>query len=300
MRERALALKPGDTIALVRPAGGLDQKHMDAVSKCLRSLGFFVASYPLPKKKAAYFAGSDEHRAAEWMWAFTEPGIKCVWACRGGYGSARTLELLNQKKLKKSPPKMFINYSDLTLLHQWHLNAMNRVSFHGSILGILKPAEIKFAVNEVLKLQSKPHIQKWSEIKVLQSGSAKGVLVGGNLSLLQTSGVAALPRQPMILALEDVNEDFYSLDRMIWTLIHAGYAPFVKGIILGTLKGCGANDKKIFPFTYVEESLRRLCKGPIWTRAKFGHGLRKQRLLALGCRVAMREKVLHYLEGQVR
>jgi len=300
MRKKPAALKPGDTIALIRPAGSLDQKHMDSVAHHLRRLGFFVATYPAPKKKAAYFSASDEHRAAEWMWAFTEPGIKCVWACRGGYGSARMLSLLDVKKLKSAPPKLFIGYSDITLLHQWHLNEMNRVSLHGSLLGILNPAEIKYAVNEVLKLTSSSRAENWSEVKILQKGSARGVLAGGNLSLLQTSGVAALPREPMILVLEDVNEDFYSLDRMIWTLIHAGYSQYVKGIILGTLKGCGAKDKNIFPFSYVEDSLKKLCRGPIWTQAKFGHGLRKQRLLALGCRVSIHQKILRYQEGQVK
>src|SRR5690606_30890809 len=136
------------------------------------------------------------------------------------------------------------------------------------------------------------------EVKVIQKGRAKGMLVGGNLSLLQSFGPSALPRRPLILALEDVNEDCYRIDRMIWSLIHAGYGKWVKALILGTFHRCG-KDRDQFPKSKLIESFKTLCYGPIWWGAKFGHGLKTQRILGLGSLVEVREKELRYLHPLV-
>ena len=118
--------------------------------------------------------------------------------------------------------------------------------------------------------------------------------------MLCTSGVAQLPRQDLVLAIEDIKEDFYRIDRMIWNLIHAGYDRHVKGVILGTFKDCGKRDRKVFPLSLVMDSLKKLTKGPLVMGARFGHGLKNQRILALGSQVKLQNRSLRYLEGVVR
>ncbi len=293
-------LKPGDTIALIEPAGKLDSKQIDQAADHLRNLGFFVVRYSKPKTKHSYFSAKDEDRAREWMWAFTEPGIKCVWACRGGYGSVRLLPHLDWNKISRAPARIFLGYSDLTFMHQVIQNRLKWPSFHGPLFGHLDRRGIKNALVQI----SHDHFsqpQKFSEVKILRSGSAKGTLVGGNLSLLCTAGLAELPRRPIILAIEDIHEDHYRLDRMVWNLIQAGYDHYVRGIIVGTLTACGEKDRKQFPLRIFEQSLMRLTKGPIWMGARFGHGLKgRQRVLALGQDVQMAGRALRYLRNPFR
>jgi muramoyltetrapeptide carboxypeptidase len=297
-------LKRGDTIALIRPAGFISDKIFFTAAENLRALGFCVATYPgkWPKKSEAHpsFSATDEVRAAEMNWAFSQPGISAVLCCRGGYGSVRTANQISPEQLKKWRPKIFVGFSDITYLHQLLQNERKMVSFHGPLTGFLNKSHLKKFLQNIMALPSKPMIQKWSEVRSTGTKkSARGKLVGGNLSLLQTSGRAALPKEPIILAIEEVNEDFYRIDRMLWALIDAGYSEYIRGIVLGSFKNCGARDSKTFGWKKVQQTLRKLTKGPIWEGASFGHGLKTQRLLPLGCQVEMKNKSLRFLEAAV-
>jgi muramoyltetrapeptide carboxypeptidase len=297
--EKPRALKRGGVIALIRPAGKIEEQRIQQAADSLRAEGYFVVFYPQKTKAHSYFAASDQERAAEWMWAFTQPGIDCVWACRGGYGSQRIIPQLDVRALKKAQPRIFVGYSDLTFMHHWHLNVLGRVSFHGPLLGHLQKTDLRAALREIEALSSRPQKQVWSEARVIRGGQARGLLVGGNMSLLQSAGVAALPKTKMILALEDIHEDFYRLDRMIWNLIHAGYDQWVEGVLLGSFKNCGRKDHRVFPRSIWIESLKRLTQGPLLEACRFGHGLRRQRILPLGLSVQMRDREVQFEEGAV-
>jgi muramoyltetrapeptide carboxypeptidase len=295
------ALELGDTIALIRPAGRLDESAFHSTAKTLRQMGFCVALYPHSIKRDKFFAASDEDRARELHWAFSEPGIKAVLTCRGGYGSARALSKIRSTDLQKWKPKLLVGYSDITYLHQWLQNKLKWTTIHGPLAGRISSAELKKFVRGLVNLPSSSSQETWSEIKNIGAkNSARGILVGGNLSLFQVAGPAQLPRVPMILAIEDVNEDFYRLDRMLMALKDAGYSPFIRGIILGSLLNCGEKDAKTFGRDRLMMSLKNLTKGPIWVGARFGHGVKHQRLLPLGCQVQIYKKRFSILEPVVR
>jgi muramoyltetrapeptide carboxypeptidase len=278
-------LKLGDTIALVRPAGYLSDDLFLKTTQTLRSFGFCVVTYKEAFKPDGTFSASDDLRARELQWAFSQPGVSLVWACRGGYGSVRTLSRLSKSDVRAWQPKIFVGYSDTTYLHQVLKNELGMPSIHGPLCGFLNRAQLKSSIRALLELPASPQGQTWAEIENLgRNVRVQGQLLGGNLSMIQTAGRAALPKTPMILAIEDVNEDFYRLDRMIWTLIDAGYAPFVKGIIVGSLLKCS---ERSFGRQRFIQTLQTLTNGPIWMKARFGHGLKTQRLLPLGCRVAL-------------
>ena len=294
------ALKPGDTVAVVRPASHLDVDLFDQSIQNLRSLGFCVVLYPKKFSRDGVFAASDEMRAKELHWAFSEPGIKAVLAARGGYGSIRTFSHLSKADMKKWKPKLFVGYSDTTYIHQYLQNELGWATVHGPLIGSLSRADLRSFMRDVVELPSKPSQSMWKEVKNIGANKkARGKLVGGNLSLLQLVGRAALPTEPVILALEDIQENHYRLDRMIWNLIDADYGRYVRGIVLGTLHECGAMDRTKFPVSRVYETLKKLCRGPIWTGAHFGHGLTTQRLLPLGCQVELHGRQFKILESVV-
>ena len=71
-----------------------------------------------------------------------------------------------------------------------------------------------------------------------QMGTAEGILVGGNLSVL--CGLAASPydclslhRNDLILFIEDANEEMTKIDRLLHQLMVRGVLRRVRGIIVG-------------------------------------------------------------------
>jgi muramoyltetrapeptide carboxypeptidase len=288
------SLHRGDSVALIRPASKLDEELFQKAVQNFRSLGYFVVLYPGTKRKHDFFSASDETRAREISWAFSQPGIKAIFCCRGGYGSMRLPQYWTPQELKRWKPKILLGYSDVTFLHQWIHNRFGWVGFHAPLVGQISSADIKDLLTNVQKLGTRK-AETWSECRLIRNGSAKGILYGGNLSLIQTHGAAELPRRKMILALEDVNEAHYRIDRMLWSLIHSGYSDWVEGIILGQFFQCGKNEKTVFEWQWVLETLKKLCPhGPILSGAAFGHGLKRQRILPLGAELQVEGRRLRW------
>lgn len=281
-------------MALIQPAGRLDEAKVEKVTTWIRSKGFFVCSPPQVRKSFHYFSGTDEERMEEFCWAMEQPGIRAVISCRGGYGSNRMLHSVSRKRAESFQPKLVTGFSDLTYAHQWIQNQLGWLSFHSSLVGQISEEAVSAFLQQLLDLPSKASSEVWEEAEVLQSGQAKGRLVGGNLSLLRLKGPAALPQRPLVLAIEDVGEAHYALDRLIWTLIDGGYSDYVQGVLVGSLHECGKKDADQFPLELIKESLKRLCRGPILWNCRFGHGLEQQRILPLGAEVRVKDQKIDF------
>jgi muramoyltetrapeptide carboxypeptidase len=68
-----------------------------------------------------------------------------------------------------------------------------------------------------------------------KTGKARGVLTGGNLSVLYSlsGSVSDIETQDKILFLEDLDEYLYHIDRMMVNLDRAGKLGNIKGLIIG-------------------------------------------------------------------
>src|SRR3989338_1732904 len=93
------ALKKGDLIGVVAPAGVVKAEDLGNGARRLEELGFRVALGRALYQSARYLAGRDEERAAELAEMFANPEVKAVVAARGGYGTSRVLPLLGAKAL---------------------------------------------------------------------------------------------------------------------------------------------------------------------------------------------------------
>jgi muramoyltetrapeptide carboxypeptidase len=80
---------------------------------------------------------------------------------------------------------------------------------------------------------------------VLVPGRAEGPLVGGTVALLaaEVGTPTAMPARGGIAVLEDVAESPYRLDRMLTQLLRSGWFDGVRGIAVGTFRGCGPEDE---------------------------------------------------------
>lgn len=288
-------LKYGDSIALISPAGKIDERRIEESAKHIRSLGFFVQTYPYKKTKDSFFSSTDDVRAKELCWAMTDPSIKAVFCCRGGYGSARALMKIDSRELRQWKQKLVLGYSDITYLHQWIYNHFQWGGVHGPLIGFLEKPQIKSLLRELMSWPN-GNVENFSEASLLRSGKASGRLFGGNLSLFQVLGPAQLPKEKMVLLIEEVGEDFYRIDRMIQNLRDAGYSKYIQAVLVGKLYRCGKNDSKTFGLLRLKQSFKDLTDGPVLWGARFGHGLKVQRLFKLGVRVEISGKKLTYIE----
>ncbi|MFJ4098183.1 S66 peptidase family protein [Amycolatopsis japonica] len=235
--------RPGDTIALVAPAGPVPPDLVEKALPVLRGWGVEVhVGECVRATSAGYLSASDEDRAAEFTRAWLDPGVTCVLAARGGYGSQRMLDLVDWTALKAAGPKMFAGSSDVTALHL-------AVNVHLGLETLFSPMPATTLFDAVAAEHLRLSLFEPESVRLitsptsspLVSGAATGTLVGGNLALL-TAGLGA-PEQgsarESIVLLEDVTESLYRIDRMLTQLLRSGWLDGVRGFVLGSWKSCG-------------------------------------------------------------
>src|SRR5262249_649275 len=116
-RIRPKALRLGDTIGIVAPAGPVSVR--DDLYKgvaTLERLGFRVRYDDRIFESWRYLAGSDLSRATELMTSFSDPEIQAIISLRGGFGCSRLLPWLDESRLR-CQCKPFMGFSDITTLH---------------------------------------------------------------------------------------------------------------------------------------------------------------------------------------
>ena len=110
----------------------------------------------------------------------------------------------------------------------------------------------------------------------LVPGRAKGVLMGGNLSLVAalTGTPYALQPEGKIVFLEDVNEEPYRVDRMLTQLRLAGVFERCEGIVLGSWERCEPEDpERSLTLLQVFKDIVAPCGKPVLMGFPAGHCL---------------------------
>jgi muramoyltetrapeptide carboxypeptidase len=160
------------------------------------------------------------------------PNIKAIWCVRGGYGTVRMIDLLDFTKFKQSP-KWVVGFSDVTVLHS-HLNNLGFASIHGIMpVSVKATEEAKESLRKALFGETLEYTVPCEPMN--RYGSAKGELVGGNLSILYSllGSSSAIDCTDKILFMEDLDEYLYHIDRMMMNLKRNGCLESLKGIIVG-------------------------------------------------------------------
>jgi muramoyltetrapeptide carboxypeptidase len=245
------ALRKGDTIGVVVPAGPLNRERIDRALARVRDRGFRIKTYGDIYRTRGYLAGDDATRAAELMAAFADPETSAVWCARGGYGVMRTLHLIDFNVIR-SNPKVFVGFSDITALHISIQRRTGLITFHGPNLqdGFGQPDDMSTANQTalwriLLADQQSTSAAGYSydlstveqlSLQPINGGSAVGDLTGGNLAMLNsTMGTAdEVHTDGKILFLEDVGERLYRIDRYLTQLRLAGKFVSVAGVLLGS------------------------------------------------------------------
>ena len=235
-------LKKGDTVGILATARKIDLLTLQPAIKLLESWGLKVVIGKTIGKEQNQLAGPDWQRATDFQEMLDNPNIKAIWAAKGGYGTVRIVDRIDFTNFKKKP-KWVIGFSDVTVLHS-HINNMDIGTMHA-----LMAISVKTATPEAIATFKKALFGEKLEYKIPahkfnKTGSAKGELVGGNLSVLYSiqGSESAVDMKGKILFLEDLDEYLYHIDRMMMNLKRNGSLKGLKGIIIGGMTSMNDND----------------------------------------------------------
>lgn len=234
-------LKRGDTIGITCPAGHITLDEIKPAIRTIESWGFKIRVGNTVNKADFSFGGTDDERTRDLQSMLDDPGIHAIMCARGGYGSARIIDRLNFRHFSENP-KWVIGFSDITVLH-CHINRLFGIATIHSKMCNSFPDDFNKSEaviqQTILSIRDALIGQRLSYTTFSDSrnrtGTASGILIGGNLSMIQS--VAATNSEPdtigKILFLEEVGEYLYSLDRMFNSLQRSHKLEHLAGLIIG-------------------------------------------------------------------
>ena len=298
------SLKKGDKIALISPAGAVEESQLEKGIKLIESNGYepVLGKHLYTKYSNGYnYAGTEKERISEMNWAFNNEEIGAIWASRGGYGCQHLLRHVQLSKFKKKP-KWYIGYSDNTVVQSFLLKN-NFASIHGqtiktSSFGVTD--ESYDLIFDILKGKKPTYSIAQNELNKV--GTAAGTLVGGNLALIYAllGTTYSFNFKDKILFIEDIGENFYALDRMLISLDLAGVFRNIKGLIIGGMTNMGdEKDNKSYEESFDQFAYKiiseRVSKYDFPVAFGFPNGhIHDNRPLMIGANITMNvaEKVL--------
>ncbi len=272
-------LKKGDTIGVIAPSGHLREVKIDDVEKSLIERGYNVKMYEsCYNVDRGYLSGKDELRARDLQDAFENENIDAVFCIRGGYGAARLLDLIDFDIIKNNP-KIFLGLSDITALHIVFNQKCDLVTYHGPVARRFVDMDC-YTEESVFKNISTDCVinfenPKGKEITTLYGGKCCGEIIGGNLSLINTSlGTEyEIDTKKKILFIEETSEYAYNVDKMINHLHMAGKFEDCKGIIFGDFHNCRKVRDEDWSVEEIVNEIAKRYKKPMIYNLQSGHCL---------------------------
>ena len=276
-------LNTGDTVLIVSPAKAIEEKFIHLAIELFTRWGLNVEVGENALGTHEYFSGTDEERAADMQWALNHPTAKAIICSRGGYGSIRVVDEVDYSQFRKNP-KWLVGFSDITIFHNMLHQVLNLPSLHA--FAILFLDRLTDDSMSVLTLKN-ALFGNPMEIKAPSSienkfGEAEGVLVGGNLAIMESllGTNLDIDTKGKILFIEEISEDAYKFDRMLWSLKKAGKIEGLIGLAVG-----GLTDMKGSMETFgksIEELVLEITKDysfPIAFNFPVGHEIDNQTLV---------------------
>ena len=306
-----------DTIALISPAGFVEEDDFQEALLNVECLGFNSVAAPNVLKRVGYLAGTDRERADDVNWAFGNPDVDGIVCTRGGWGINRMLDLLDYDLIRKNP-KVLTGYSDVTSLLYGIYSRTGVVCFHGPVGTSTYNEYSKQMFYNVLTNTDAPlELVSADESEnagnpdyervTIREGIATGELVGGNLSLVASlvGTKYDIDLTGKILFLEEVREEPYRIDRMLTQMLMGTNISKCAGIAMGVFSRCNArgDESGITGSFTLQEVLRDRLSPlniPVVYGLSFGH-VKNKMVLPFGIKAELNagEKSLKLLEAAV-
>lgn len=238
-------LRSGDRVMILSPSSVVKKEYVAGAVATLRSWGLtpVIAPHAVDAESGS-FASSIENRTADFLEALRDDSIKAILCSRGGFGAIHLLPVL-EKEVCEDNAKWVIGFSDISALHALLLSK-NIISIHSPMAKFLTEADIMdeslIHLRRLLTDSDLIDVKlKWDNeaLSPNQPGKASGILVGGNLAVLNS--LADTPYdllhrphlEDCILFIEDISEAIYQADRMLTRLYLSGTLSKAKALLVG-------------------------------------------------------------------
>lgn len=240
-------LQPGDTIALVCPAGFMPASQVQTCVQVLSQWGYkVIQGTTVGGNSVNYFSGTDEERLTDLQRMIDDPSVKAILCGRGGYGTGRIIDRINFSKFV-THPKWIIGYSDITVLHAHIHRNFGIMTLHAPMAAAFNEGaweseyvqSIREALTGITSACSGP------DHPFNRMGSSSGILVGGNLAILAhlVGTPSDIDTNGKILFIEDIGEQLYNIDRMLYQYKRSGKLDHLAGLLVGGFTDCKDTDR---------------------------------------------------------
>jgi len=286
------ALLPRDAVRVLSLASPVNPELLQKGCEEIARLGYVAkAENASVLARESYFAGPAGCRRAALEQALRESDTRAIFCSRGGYGSNYLIDGL---KVPDGGAKIFLGSSDITSLQIVLWQKFGWVTFYGPMVasnfhhgsggahGYDEPSLLR-ALTETGS--------GWDldlDAESVAPGEAEGVLLGGCLTLIETTlGTPwELDTRGAILVLEDRGMKPYQVDRALMHLKQAGKLDHVAGILLGDFPECeppagGESVREV-----VQRIIAPIASPVVWG-APVGHTERAALTLPLGVRARL-------------
>ena len=313
-------LAPGDTIGIVSPSwggAGAFPHRAEQGARQLRALGFNVKFAPHAFGRRGHVSDTPANRAADLHELFGDPQVSAVLAAIGGDHSCQLLPLLDFELLRANP-KVFMGYSDISVLNLAIHQRTGLVTFNGPALltdfgehpAMLDYTRAHFlaAVGAACPPGPQAPAAEWTEELLswaekkdltrpralqpspgwtwLKPGAqpAQGPLLGGCIESLQhLRGTPYWPDWTGAIFFWETSEDKPSpetIDGILMDYENMGVLDQIAGMLVGRPMGYTAKEKERLNLYLLERT--SAYHFPIVTGMDFGHTA-PQLTLPLGC-----------------
>lgn len=232
-----MKLKSGDIVDIIAPSSAPKNKKWKKGIQILQGWGLKVRLAHNALSPWLFHSHNNSRRSHFLNQAFLRKDSSAVWMLRGGYGMQKLLPSFTKHYSKPTPKKIFIGYSDGTALHLF-LNGRKQKTLHAPTIGELpdlSKKELAHLKNILFGLKKEVNFKKLDLITKSKKRNIKADIIGGNLSILSSSiGTPWFPSlKSHFLFIEDINEEDYKIDRMLFHLLHSGVLKGVKALLFG-------------------------------------------------------------------
>lgn len=302
-------LVPGDRIGIIAPASSFEKRGLKRGIEKLRWWGFDPV---VPKRTLKHAVKPPdrerikryEEKAFEIVRMFMNPSIAAIFCAEAGYGSIALIPFL--EKVDLSPyPKIFLGFSDITVLLLYFHTRYGWVTFHGPTVAqeIYKgmPPATEIALQEAIMKTTRLGNICGRNLEVIRANTGCGAIIGGNLArMVRTLGTSfEIETVGKILFIEEVDEGHIQIDGDLNHLKLAGKFEGIKGIVFSEMTGCMNGDKRAL-IRYLRRYFRD-APFPVLLGFPSGHGVENITLpIGVRARISPSPPRLILEEGAVR